>query len=82
MNLTLYPGTFYSMSCFELKLNKVEDVEWLYVESRDKATDNTGGGGGVLLRKKRWINVFLNVPSRFFKSKWKCGLKVAYKTLS
>ena len=44
MNLTLYPGTFYSMCCFELKLNKVEEVEWLYVESRDKATDNTGGG--------------------------------------
>ena len=44
MNLTLYQGTFYSMSCFELKLNKVEEVEWLYVESRDKATDNTGGG--------------------------------------
>lgn len=43
MNLTLYPDTLYSVSCFELKLNKVEEVEWLYVQSRDKATDNTEG---------------------------------------
>ena len=43
MNLTSYQGTFYSVSCFELKLNKVEEVEWLYVQSRDKATDNTEG---------------------------------------
>ena len=43
MNLTLYPGTFYSVSCFELKLNKVEEVERLYVQSGDKATDNSEG---------------------------------------
>ena len=80
MNLTLYQGTFYSMSCFELKLNKVEEVEWLYVQSRDKATDNSEGK--FYSEKNQWIIVFFNVPRRFFKSKWKCGLKVAYKTFS
>ena len=80
MNLTLYPGTFYSMCCFELKLNKVEEVEWLYVQSRDKATDNSEEK--FYSEKNQWIIVFFNDPSRFFKSKWKCGLKVAYKTFS
>ena len=43
MNLTLYPDTFYSVFCFELKLNKVEEVERLYAQSGDKATDNSEG---------------------------------------
>ena len=67
MNLTLYPDTFYSMSCFELKLNKVEEVEWLYVQSGDKATDNSEGK--FYSEKNQWIIVFFKVPSRFFKSK-------------